>query len=139
MSARSVLPRVAVAAAAVAATLVPAPAQAIPPLLVTGAGTLSPGFSVPTPPQAFWFTGTATAVPSGTYACSFSGFGAPAGGAIAGTMSGWCGPYTYASCTFTLTLTSWDFVCTNGSVGTFSVSPANVNPTTRFNAVGTIS
>lgn len=140
MSVRSRLPRAAVVSAALAGALLPSTAHAVPPYVVQGAGQISPGLGVTPQAQSFWFVGTATTVPLANHPCSFSGTAiAGGGGSMTGTMSGWCGPTQYASCVFTLTLTSWTFACTNGSVGTFSVQSINVNPTTSFSATGTIS
>lgn len=133
MNVRPVLSRTLLVAASVGAAMAPTTAHAIPPYVVSGAGSVSPGLGAP--PSSFSFYGLATGV-GGTYGCSFSGSSSLGG---AGTMSGWCGPTAYASCTYSLNLTSWTFVCTNGSVGTFVVRPHNINPTTSFDATGTIS
>jgi hypothetical protein len=136
---RTALPRAALAAVAVATTLAPAPAQAVPPLVVQGSGVILPGLSLVSPPQTFWFTGTATTPPLTTYACEFSGAGAVGGPySVTGTLSGSCGPYAYQSCPFTLTVSSWTLTCV-GAAGTFAVQPGNTNPTTTFTATGTIS
>lgn len=133
--------RTLLAAAAVATLPFAAPsAQAVPPLIVSGSGTITPGLILPccVYPVFISFSGTGT---DGvfTYACTFQGSGTnvPPGGAT-GSLEGYCGPFTYTGCVFSLSPTTWNIACPT-SVGVFSVSYVNVQPTTAFTATGVMS
>lgn len=127
-------------ALALAASMMPtAPATALPPLLVTGSGTISPGLLVCCrQAQSISFHGTGSTGVL-TYACQFAGGGSDLSpGTVTGVLNGNCGPITYTGCFFELTPTTWTVACQPG-FGSFSVSYSSVEPTTGFTATGVMA
>ncbi|HEX8003484.1 MAG TPA: hypothetical protein VF519_12390 [Mycobacteriales bacterium] len=111
-----------------------APAEAVPPALVSGSGTILPGLVVPCCVYPVWitFTGTAQGV-TGTHGCSFQGQGVnlPTGGATGTVASASCGSFALTGCAFELTPQSLTLGCT-GTAGYLVVQYTNLNPTTIF-------
>ena len=129
------VPRSVVAAALVVSALAAAPAGAVPPVTISGSGTVSPGISPCCAyPVAVSFTGTGESLGS-TYACAFQGYGTYGPPTAIGTMEGACGPLVYSGCLFTLDLASLKVACPT-SVGSFVLSFQDVNPSTRFTITG---
>lgn len=134
------LPRAVLTGAAVATMLLAPAAHAIPPLAVSGSGTLSPGVLIPSAPHevSLAFTGTGSDAAGTT--CGFSGTGrnTPSGG-VWGLLSGQCGPFPYEVCPFTLSQTSFSFACATGATGSFSAAYDGVVFVTGFTASGVIA
>ncbi|HEX8002036.1 MAG TPA: hypothetical protein VF519_05010 [Mycobacteriales bacterium] len=145
--------RLRAAAVAVAATTAVVPAAAPPAhaawadlLIVTGAGTISPGLTEVPRAQSISFSGAATAIGSdgipATWACAWSATGLNDTVAAGfGSASGSCGPVSFSSCQWTREGTDVQIFCVDPSGkalhGRFVFQPGNVNPITRFTLAGT--
>ncbi|HEX8003485.1 MAG TPA: hypothetical protein VF519_12395 [Mycobacteriales bacterium] len=112
-----------------------APAEAVPPVVVTGYGTVTPFVMPPLliDPVSLSFTGTATGV-GGTFACSFlgSGWNVPPTAATGTIGQTNCGAVDLTGCVFELTPSLLTIDCAGPQGGQLLVQYSNVNPTTRF-------
>jgi FtsP/CotA-like multicopper oxidase with cupredoxin domain len=126
----------AAAAASLGATVAAPPAAAVPPHVLSGSGTISPGLDAEPSDQWIAYDGTPWIV--GSDWCHLSGPGHGTAAGVTGTVSGSCGTTTYDGCPFTLTAASWTVACP-GSVGVFHVRFLNALPTTVFAADGAMA